>query len=101
MRVFLISLLLVVICVPVITAQTATKLEGQIVCCEDCWNRADRKAVAYGTLADLAKAADCVGNGDPTLLAGNEYTGAAAAGRTEVTHEGDGETARPWPESLA
>jgi hypothetical protein len=23
------------------SAQTQTKLEGQVVCCEDCWNRAD------------------------------------------------------------
>lgn len=69
MKVFLVTLLLVVVCAQATTAQTATKLEGQIVCCEECWNRADRKTVVFGTLADLAKAAECVGNGDPTLLA--------------------------------
>jgi thiol-disulfide isomerase/thioredoxin len=51
-------------------AQNATtKLEGQIVCCTDCWNRADRKTVPYGTPDDLVKASDCVAKGDPTLLA--------------------------------
>jgi peroxiredoxin len=51
-------------------AQNATtKLEGQIVCCADCWNRADRKTVLYGTPADLVKASDCIAKGDPTLLA--------------------------------
>ena len=53
-----------------IAAQSApTQLEGQIVCCLDCWNRADRKTVAYGTPTDLTKAAECIANGDPTLLA--------------------------------
>jgi thiol-disulfide isomerase/thioredoxin len=45
------------------------KLEGQVVCCEDCWAKADRKTTPYGTRADLEKAKECVGNGDPTLLA--------------------------------
>lgn len=49
--------------------QSGTKLAGQIVCCEDCWTRADRRATPYGSAADLAKAAECVANGDPTLLA--------------------------------
>jgi len=69
MRAFLITLFLVLACTRVDGAQVATKLEGQIVCCEECWNRADRKTIAYGTPADLAKATECVGNGDPTLLA--------------------------------
>ena len=47
----------------------AVKLEGQVVCCEDCWAKADRKTTPYGTRADLEKAKECVGNGDPTLLA--------------------------------
>jgi thiol-disulfide isomerase/thioredoxin len=47
----------------------AMNLEGQIVCCTDCWAKADRKTVAYGTGADLAQAAQCVAKGDPTLLA--------------------------------
>ncbi len=46
-----------------------TSLEGQIVCCQDCWVRADRTQVPYGSKADLEKAAECVANGDPTLLA--------------------------------
>lgn len=44
-------------------------LEGQIVCCEDCWARADRRTTPFGTRADLEKAKDCVAGGDPTLLA--------------------------------
>lgn len=57
-------------------AQTApTKLEGQIVCCVDCWNRADRKTVPYGTPGDLVKSAECISNGDPTLLAVTEKDG--------------------------
>src|SRR5215212_11050003 len=47
----------------------AVKLEGQVVCCADCWAKADRKTTPYGTRADLEKARECVGNGDPSLLA--------------------------------
>ena len=47
----------------------AVRLEGQIVCCEDCWAKADRKTVAYGTLADIEAAKVCIANGDPSLLA--------------------------------
>ena len=47
----------------------SSKLEGQIVCCANCWAREDRTKVSYGTTDDLQKAADCIGNGDPTLLA--------------------------------
>ncbi len=47
----------------------AAKLEGQVVCCKDCWVKADRKTTPYGTRDDLEKAVECVGNGDPTLLA--------------------------------
>lgn len=50
-------------------AQSAATLEGQIVCCVDCWMEADRKTVRYGTTEDIAKAAQCIANGDPTLLA--------------------------------
>lgn len=52
------------------SAQPATgvKLTGQIVCCEDCWAEADRRTTPYGTAADLAKAANCIAKGDPTLL---------------------------------
>jgi thiol-disulfide isomerase/thioredoxin len=52
------------------TAQTQTvKLEGQVVCCADCWVEADRTKVEYGTAEDLLKAKSCVEGGDPTLLA--------------------------------
>ena len=47
----------------------AVKLQGQIVCCRDCWAKEDRKTVVYGTSADVAAAAQCIANGDPTLLA--------------------------------
>ncbi len=51
------------------TARQPDKLTGEVVCCEDCWAKADRKTVPYGTRADLEQAAQCVANGDPTLLA--------------------------------
>lgn len=70
MRSLFVCLLLVLAFCRFVPAQgVGAKLEGQIVCCEECWNRADRKTVAYGTPEDLVKAADCVANGDPTLLA--------------------------------
>lgn len=70
MRAFLITLFLLLAVTAGAIAQTApAKLEGQIVCCLDCWNQADRKTVPYGTPANLAKAAECIGNGDPTLIA--------------------------------
>ena len=50
----------------------AVKLEGQVVCCADCWAEADRTKVEYGTAEDLLKAQSCVANGDPTLLAVRE-----------------------------
>ncbi|HEX7176464.1 MAG TPA: TlpA disulfide reductase family protein [Pyrinomonadaceae bacterium] len=60
------------------TAQTGVvKLEGQVVCCADCWAEADRTKVEYGTAEDLLKAQSCVANGDPTLLAvreGDKFT---------------------------
>ncbi|HSK74025.1 MAG TPA: TlpA disulfide reductase family protein [Pyrinomonadaceae bacterium] len=53
------------------------KLEGQIVCCADCWAEADRTKVEFGTAEDLLKAKSCVEGGDPTLLAvreGDKFT---------------------------
>jgi len=51
-------------------AQTSSvKLEGQVVCCADCWAEADRTKVEYGNAEDLLKAKSCVEGGDPTLLA--------------------------------
>lgn len=45
------------------------RLEGQVVCCADCWAEADRNVVEYGSAEDLLKAKSCVEGGDPTLLA--------------------------------
>lgn len=50
----------------------AVRLEGQVVCCAECWAEADRTKVEYGTAEDLLKAQSCVANGDPTLLAVRE-----------------------------
>lgn len=61
----------------VVSAQSATKLEGQVVCCADCWAEADRTKVEYGTAENLLKAQSCIANGDPTLLAvreGDKFT---------------------------
>lgn len=49
-----------------------TKLEGQVVCCAECWAEADRTKVEFGTAEDLLKAKSCVEGGDPTLLAVRE-----------------------------
>jgi thiol-disulfide isomerase/thioredoxin len=67
-------LLTLLICVstfasPAVAQSQPSKLEGIIVCCEDCWAREDRTKVKFGTIADLQKAAGCVKGGDPTLLA--------------------------------
>lgn len=54
-------------------AQSApVRLEGQVVCCADCWAEADRTKVEYGTAEDLLKATSCVEGGDPTLMAVRE-----------------------------
>jgi thiol-disulfide isomerase/thioredoxin len=56
-----------------ISAQNSpVKLEGQVVCCADCWAEADRTKVEFGTAEDLLKAKSCVEGGDPTLLAVRE-----------------------------
>lgn len=54
-----------------------TRLEGQVVCCAECWAKADRTKVQFGNAEDLLKAQSCVANGDPTLIAvreGNTFT---------------------------
>jgi len=51
-----------------VLAQKVTKLEGQVVCCAECWAEADRTRVEYGTAENLLKARSCVER-DPTLLA--------------------------------
>lgn len=55
----------------------ATRFEGQVVCCAECWAGADRTKVEFGTAADLLKAKSCVEGGDPTLIAvreGDKFT---------------------------
>jgi thiol-disulfide isomerase/thioredoxin len=78
MRSLFSCLLLLASFVTAATAQTgAVKLEGQVVCCADCWAKADRTKVEFGTAEDLLKAQSCVANGDPTLLAvreGDKFT---------------------------
>lgn len=55
-----------------VAAQDNVALEGQVVCCAECWAEADRTAVEYGTAENLLKAKSCVEGGDPTLLAVRE-----------------------------
>src|SRR5688572_28461625 len=55
----------------------ATRFEGQVVCCEECWAEADRTKVEFGTAEDLLKSKSCVARGDPTLFAvreGDKFT---------------------------
>jgi thiol-disulfide isomerase/thioredoxin len=65
----LISLLFSLFLAYPLAAQTSgVKLEGQVVCCAECWGEADRTKVEYGTAENLLKAKSCVER-DPTLLA--------------------------------
>jgi thiol-disulfide isomerase/thioredoxin len=57
---------------PLHAQKTSAKLEGQVVCCAECWAEADRNKVEYGTAENLLKAKSCVEGGDPTLLAVRE-----------------------------
>ncbi|MCA1591780.1 MAG: TlpA family protein disulfide reductase [Acidobacteria bacterium] len=55
----------------------SVRLEGQVVCCAECWAKADRTKVEYGTPEDLLRAKSCVESGDPTLIAvraGDNFT---------------------------
>ena len=49
--------------------QDIVSLQGQVVCCAECWAEADRTKVEFGTAEDLLKSQSCVANGDPTLIA--------------------------------
>lgn len=60
------------VAVPVIAQSSGVRLEGQVVCCAECWAEADRNKVEYGTAENLLKAKSCVEGGDPTLLAVRE-----------------------------
>jgi thiol-disulfide isomerase/thioredoxin len=73
MKSALLSFLLLVALAEAAQAQKGlVKVEGQVVCCADCWAEADRTKIEFGTAEDLLKAQSCVGNGDPTLLAVRE-----------------------------
>jgi peroxiredoxin len=66
------SLLLLFVSTSVSAQNAPAKLEGQVVCCAECWAEADRNKVEYGTTENLLKAKSCVERGDPTLLAVRE-----------------------------
>ena len=73
MKSLIVASLLVLVFVTGLNAQnTPAKLEGQVVCCAECWAEADRNKVEYGTTENLLKAKSCVEGGDPTLLAVRE-----------------------------
>src|SRR5687768_13998243 len=77
MRLF-VSLIICFMCALTVMAQKpAVTLEGQVVCCAECWAEADRTKVEFGTAEDLLKSKSCVEGGDPTLLAvreGDKFT---------------------------
>jgi thiol-disulfide isomerase/thioredoxin len=65
------------VAMPAVAQKTGVRLEGQVVCCAECWAEADRTKVQFGTAEDLLKAQSCVANGDPTLIAvreGDKFT---------------------------
>lgn len=66
---FWLTLLLLVVSSGTVAGQDNSSLEGQVVCCAECWAKADRSKVEFGTAEDLLKSQSCVANGDPTLLA--------------------------------
>ena len=65
-------ILVLALTVSVSAQNSPAKLEGQVVCCAECWAAADRTKVGFGTAEDLLKAKSCVEGGDPTLLAVRE-----------------------------
>lgn len=65
------------VAMPAAAQSKGVRLEGQVVCCADCWAQADRTKVQFGTAEDLLKSQSCVANGDPTLIAvreGDKFT---------------------------
>jgi len=70
-RMFIALLFSLTIVGSIATAQTPARLEGQVVCCAECWAEADRTKVEFGTAENLLKAKSCVER-DPTLLAVRE-----------------------------
>lgn len=93
MKRLILSLMVAGVACSIAAAQSAAAqvtLEGQIVCCRDCWAKSDRRTVPYGKGADLAQAAQCIANGDPTLLAVMN-----AAGETTFYQLEEGKFKRP------
>jgi thiol-disulfide isomerase/thioredoxin len=56
---------------PLAAQSSGVKLQGQVVCCAECWAEADRTKVEFGTTENILKAKSCVER-DPTLLAVRE-----------------------------
>lgn len=76
-RLFAGLLLCLALAMPALAQRKVVRLEGQVVCCEECWAQADRTKVQFGTAEDLLKSQSCVANGDPTLIAvreGDKFT---------------------------
>jgi peroxiredoxin len=71
-RVSLIVILCFIYAVSATAQRSIVRLEGQVVCCAECWAEADRNKVEFGTAEDLLKAKSCVEGGDPTLIAVRE-----------------------------
>ncbi len=70
-------MLLLALALTAAAQSNSVRLEGQVVCCAECWAEADRTKVEFGTAEDLLKSQSCVANGDPTLLAvreGDKFT---------------------------
>ena len=72
MRLFLSLIICLMTALTVAAQKPAVSLEGQVVCCAECWAESDRTKVEFGTAEDLLKAKSCVEGGDPTLLAVRE-----------------------------
>jgi len=76
-RLFVGLLLCLAVAVQAAAQAASVRLEGQVVCCADCWAEADRTKIEYGTAEDLLKSQSCVAGGDPTLIAvreGDKFT---------------------------
>ena len=71
-RLFTASIFVLLVSISMQAQPAGAKLEGQVVCCAECWAEADRNKVEFGTAENLLKAKSCVEGGDPTLLAVRE-----------------------------
>jgi peroxiredoxin len=74
-RLFAASIVVLLVSISLQAQSAGSKLEGQVVCCAECWAEADRTRVEFGTAENLLKAKSCVEGGDPTLLAVREGEG--------------------------